>query len=371
MVRSWMNYVGAPLLILMGVFPRYWDPDLSTAKTMAGLLWRGMAFDDPPRERRYRRRYRDASLRAAPAPCAGYRRHRGSRRAAARPFAGGDLPRPRGAGIKRGGIATNVPSTVAGSSLMKDSLRIATKEVRENLYGVTGSLWALFCAIALALTSSNLLLTDERLSFSDQSEILYTVTSLAPILGLLAAGMLATSSVAGKKGWATLESMLLPTKRGTLLLGKVCGVMAAWLLTFVISAPYILVAGFRTSVPWAALVYTFVLGDLCVAGFAALIVGISTLSRSGRGVKLISSAIFTAMAAPTLLGAASKESWFGEAYNALSPIAQARLSLESVIVDKESVLVQLPHIGALAAFALIAGVFATFAARGGLAPRTL
>jgi ABC-type transport system involved in multi-copper enzyme maturation permease subunit len=255
---------------------------------------------------------------------------------------------------------------------MKDSLRIATKEVRENLYGVTGSLWALFCAIALALTSSNLLLTDERLSFSDQSEILYTVTSLAPILGLLAAGMLATSSVAGKKGWATLESMLLlPTRRGTLLLGKVCGVMAAWLLTFVISAPYILVAGFGTSVPWAALLYTFVLGDLCVAGFAALIVGISTLSRSWRGVKLISSAIFIAMAAPTLLGAASKESWFGEAYNALSPIAQARLSLESVIVDKESLLVQLPHIGALAAFALIAGVFATFAARGGLAPRTL
>lgn len=106
MVRSWMNYVGAPLLILMGVFPRYRDPDLSTAKTtpliVAGLLWRGPAFDDPPRERRYRRRYRDGSFRAAPAPCAGYRRHRGSRRAAARPLAGGDLLRPRGAGIKRG-----------------------------------------------------------------------------------------------------------------------------------------------------------------------------------------------------------------------------------------------------------------------------
>jgi hypothetical protein len=71
-----------------------------------------------------------------------------------------------------------------------------------------------------------------------------------------------------------------------------------------------------------------------------------------------------AMAAPTLLGTALQSSWFGDTYNVLSPVAQARLSLDSVIVDKESLLVQLPHIGALAAFAMIAGVFAAFAARG-------
>lgn len=330
---------------------------------MAGLLWRELPFDDPQRERRYRRRYRDGSLRAAPASGAGYRRHRGSRRAAACPPAGGGLLRLHGAGGKRDGIVTNAPTTVAGGSLLRDSLHIATKQVRDNLYGTAGSMWALFSAIALALTSSDLLLTGERLSLSDQSEVLYTVTSLALVLGLLVAGMLDTGSVAGERGWATLESMLLrPTKRGALLLGKVWVVMAAWPLIFIISAPYILVAGFGTSVPWAALIYTFVLGNLCVAGFAALIVGISALSRSGRGVKLSSSAILIAMAAPTLLGVASQESWFGKAYNALSPVAHARFSLESVIVDKEGLLVQLPHIGALAAFAIIAGVFAAFCA---------
>jgi hypothetical protein len=50
--------------------------------------------------------------------------------------------------------------------------------------------------------------------------------------------------------------------------------------------------------------------------------------------------------------------------NAVSPVAQARLSLDSVIVDKESLLVQLPHIGASAAFAML-GVIAVFGKRTG------
>ena len=75
-------------------------------------------------------------------------------------------------------------------------------------------------------------------------------------------------------------------------------------------------------------------------------------------------AIFIAMAAPTLLGTAMQKSWFGNIYNSLSPVAQSRHSLHSVILDKEGLLVQLPHIGALAAFAVLAVVFAAFAARG-------
>ena len=258
----------------------------------------------------------------------------------------------------------NARATATGSSFVKDLLSIATKEVKQNIYDARSSMWAVLCGIVLSLTSSDLLLSGKELSLLEQSEILYIVMSLAIGLGLIVAGIFAANPVAAEKEWMTLESMLLtPTKRGALLFGKVWGVMVMWLLIFVISAPYILVAGFGTSVVWAALIYTFVLGTLCVAGFASLTVGISALSRSGRGVTLVSMAILIAMAAPTLLGTALQKSWFGETYNALSPLAQASLSLESVIVDKESLLAQLPHIGALAAFAVIAGVFAAFAAR--------
>jgi hypothetical protein len=111
----------------------------------------------------------------------------------------------------------------------------------------------------------------------------------------------------------------------------------------------------------AGLVYTFVLGALCVADFAALIVGASALACSGRGVTLGALAVFIAMAAPALLGSVLQKSWFGNLYNALSPFAQARLSLDGVIVDKESLLLQLPHIGALVAFVVIAAAFAAFA----------
>ena len=253
--------------------------------------------------------------------------------------------------------------SVEKSSFLKDSLIVATKEIKESLYGVKGSMWAVLSAILLSLMSY-LLMTDKELSLLDQTEMLYIVTSLSVGLGLLVAGILGGDAVAGERERSTLESALLtPVSRGSLVAGKVWAILVAWLLIFAISAPYILVVGTGSTVSAPALIYTFALGTLCVAGFAALGVGLSALASSGRSVTLGSLAIFIGMAAPTLLGTALQKSWFGSIYNAVSPFAQVRLSLDSVIVDKESLPVQLPHIGALIAFVAIAVVFAAIATR--------
>ena len=351
-MRRWLNHAGSLVLISIGIWLYSWDPEFPAAGDptpallllIVGLLWGGLALDDPLRGRGHHRWFRDGSLRAGPARGAGYRRHRSSWHPAARSFAGGE----------RTVAAMGAPAAFAGGPFARDALRIATKEARGNLYGARVSMWAVLSGIVLSLMSSDLLLTGREPSLLEQSECLYVVTSLAVGLGLLVAGILAADSVAHGKERA----------RGALLLGKVWGVIAAWLLIFVISVPYILVVGFGPSVPWAALTYTFVLGSLCVAGFATLIVGISALSRSGRGVMLASVAMFIVMTAPTLLGTALQKSWFGALYNTLSPFAQVRLALDGAIADKESLLAQLPHIGALAAFATIAAVVAAFAVRG-------
>lgn len=259
----------------------------------------------------------------------------------------------------------NASAAIAGGSFLRDSVRIGTKEVQGSLYSIRGSMWALFSAVVLNLTSSHLLLTGNELSSSGQNEILYVVASLAIGLGLLVAGVSAAEPVTGKKERVMLDGMVLvPTKRGALLLGKVWGAIALWFLIFVVSAPHILLVGLGAGVPWAGLIHTLILGTFCVASFATLTVGIRALSGSGRGVMLASTAILVAMAVPTLLGNALQKSWLGRTYDALSPVAQARLSLENVIVDKETLLAQLPHLGALAAFMAVAGVFASFAARG-------
>src|SRR5919202_493835 len=152
-------------------------------------------------------------------------------------------------------------------------------------------MWAVLCALVLSLMSY-LLLTDKELSLLDQTEMLYIVTSLSVGRALLA-----------------------PIGRGSLVAGKIWAVLAAWLSIFAISAPYILVVGAGSTVSAPALIYTFALGTLCVAGFAALLVGLSALLGSGRSVTLGSLAIFVAMAAPTLLGTALQKSWFGAVYN--------------------------------------------------------
>jgi hypothetical protein len=361
MRRGWINYAGAFVLILTGIFLYSLDPNFQIAGAtplalllfIAGLVWGGLALNDPLTRRGYHR-FRDGSLRAGPSHEAGYRTHRSSTYVAAR-FAGRELLRTRGAERGRGGVAIDA-SAAAGGSFAKDSLRIAAREAGGNFYSARGSMWAVLSGIVLSLMSSNLLLTGEEFSRSEQSQVLCTITSLAVGLGLLVAGILAADPVADEKERATSE--------GALLFGKVWGVASTWLVIFGISAPYILVVGFGTSVYWTALVYTFVLGGFCVTGYATLIVGISALSRSGCGVTLASVAIFIVMTAPTLLGTALDESWFGAICNALSPFAQVRIVLDSAIADKESLLVQLPHIGALAAFATIAAIFAAFAVRG-------
>ena len=258
----------------------------------------------------------------------------------------------------------STPTTFKGHSFTRESLRVAKKEVEENLYAVRGSMWAVLAALVLSLMSY-LLLTDKELSLLDQSEMLYIITSLAIGLGLLVVGILAGDAVAGERERATLESVLLtPIGRGSLVAGKIWAVVASWFVIFAISAPYILVVSAGTNLSIPALLYTFILGTLCVAGFATLIVGISCLASTGRGVTLAALSIFIAMAAPTLLGTVLQKSWFGAIYNVLSPFAQVRLSLDSVIVDKEGLLVQLPHLLGLAAFLVVTGAFAAISARG-------
>jgi ABC-2 type transport system permease protein len=242
-------------------------------------------------------------------------------------------------------------------------LRIALKESKESLYAVRGSVWAVLSASVLSLMSY-LLLTDQELSLLDQSEMLYIIASLTVGLGLLVSGILASDSVAGERERTTLEGLLLtPIGRGPLMLGKIGAILASWLLVFVISTPYILVVGSGAGLSGEALLYTFLLGTLCIAGFTTLTVGISCLVGSGRSATLAAMAILIAMAAPTLLGTVLQNSWFGTIYNALSPFAQVRLSLDSVIVDKEGISIQLAHIVILVFFVILAGAFAMIAAR--------
>ena len=362
-----MNYLGALLMILVGVSLYSWNPGFPTVGTptlalpliIAGLLWGGLALNEPLRERRRHPRSPSGSFRVVPALGTGHRRHRGSLHAPAHRSAAKNLLRTS--------EAMDAPATAASGSVVKGALRIAAKEAKENLHGARVSMWAVLCAIVLALASSGLLLTGREVSPLDQREILCIVTSLAVGLGLLVTVLLAADPVVGEQRRATLEGIPpAPTKRGALLLGKVLGVMPAWLLIFAVSAPFVLVVGFGTGVSWVALTYAFVLGTLCVVGFAALTAGLGALSRSGRGVVpvFLAVAVFVATTIPALLGTTLRKSWFGDAYDTLSPVARAKLSLEGVIVGKEGLLAQLPHIGALTVFAAITGVFAALAARG-------
>lgn len=251
----------------------------------------------------------------------------------------------------------------ANRSFLEETILVAGKEIRESIFGVRGSMWAVISALVLSLMSY-LLLTDAELSLLDQSEMLYIVSSLSVGLGMLVTGILAGDSIAGERERSTLEGVLLtPIRLGSLVAGKVGAVLAGWLLIFAVSAPYILVVGSGSTVALPALAYTFALGTLCVGAFAALVVGMSSVARSGRGVTLGALAVFLGMAAPTLLGTVLQKSWFGNIYNFVSPFAQVRLSLDSVIVDKEPFLLQLPHLTALFGFAALTIAFLVFAAR--------
>ena len=154
---------------------------------------------------------------------------------------------------------------------------IARKEAGELLLDLRGQAWLL--AMAVALSAFGLLLIGSaELSLLDNAQVVYDMTGIVTALGALLALVVGVDGIGGERERGSLVPLLLtPASRGGILLGKIGGVAAAWVVMLLLAAPYIWAVGSTGQNLWDGMVVVLLLGTPVVWVSACL------ASASGPG----------------------------------------------------------------------------------------
>lgn len=222
---------------------------------------------------------------------------------------------------------------------------IARKEGGDLLLSLRGLGWLLTMAVVLSVFGL-LLVGNTELSLLDNAQVVYDMGGIVTALGALLAVVVGTDSVAGERERGTLVPLLLtPISRSGILLGKLGGQAIAWAAMYVLAMPYLWAVGStgQNLVDGAACVA--LLGTPVVLGFGFLAMGLGACLASARSSLLTGLIFLLLSASPLLLGPSLRQSAVGRAFDAINPFSGALNAYDAVIIDSQSVLAQLPHVG--------------------------
>ncbi|MCX5698637.1 MAG: ABC transporter permease subunit [Candidatus Omnitrophica bacterium] len=238
------------------------------------------------------------------------------------------------------------------------------KELREQLYTWKGTLWLVISSLVFSLISY-LLLTDKELSLLDQTEMMWMLAKVIIGIGLLIISIVASSIISNEFEKETAESLFLsPIKMKDFVLGKLLASLTMWFFIFIVSIPYILVTSAGTKLFFPFLAYIFLLGTIGVLGFIMLIFAISLLFRSSKNTLTTSLIVLLAFAIPSLFSTTLKNNSFALALSKANPIDNIFSSLDNVLVDYQTSLLQnAQFIFPLVLFCLITLIFLVYASK--------
>jgi len=207
------------------------------------------------------------------------------------------------------------------------------KEIRAELSTWKGMLWLVVSSILFSFTSY-LLLTNQELSLLDQTELMWLLGKIIIGVALLIVTIDASSILNVEFEKETAESVFLaPVCLKDILTGKLLAALTLWAAIFVVSVPYIVVTSAGSHLTMAFLSYVALLGTLGAFGVVVLILAISLLYRSTKNTITTSLIILLALAAPALFASNLKTDAVSQAVSAANPIDNIFNSLDYVLVD--------------------------------------
>lgn len=217
---------------------------------------------------------------------------------------------------------------------------IFLKEIRAELYTWKSTLWLLISSLIFSFTSY-LLLTNKELSLLDQTEMLWLLSKIIISTGLLIVIIDASSIITNEFEKETAESLFLaPLSIKDFILGKFLASIALWLTVFIVSVPYMLVTSVGSHLAVPFIIYVFLLGTFCGAGFIMMIFGFSFLFRSSKNVLTTSLIIALAFTIPAMFASTLKNNSLSIFLSEINPIDNVFSSLDNVLVDYKTALGQ-------------------------------
>lgn len=238
------------------------------------------------------------------------------------------------------------------------------KEIRAELYTWKSTIWLLIASLLFSFTSY-LLLTDKELSLLDQTELLLLLGKIIIGVSLLITTIDASSIITSEFEKETAESIFLsPVSLKEFVLGKLCASLSLWVLIYIISIPYIIVASSGSKLAVSFLIYTALLGTIAVVGFILIIFAISLLYRSSKNTLTTSLILILVFVIPALFSSPLKGNAIIGFFSKINPIDNVFSSLDNVLVDYQtSVLQNLKYLLPLLGFLLFGGLLLAIAMR--------
>jgi ABC-type transport system involved in multi-copper enzyme maturation permease subunit len=227
---------------------------------------------------------------------------------------------------------------------MRTIILIAGKESGELLKSGRGLAWLLALSIILSALSL-LLVSNTELSLLDNAQVVYMVMGTITALGALLAVVLGSDAIAGEKERGSLVPLLLaPISTGDIVFGKMGGQLVAWVVTYLLSLPYLWAVGSSGQNLVEAVVYLALLGTPVVLGFGFYSLGLSARFRSVRAALITALITLVLLASPLLLGPGLRQSVIGKVFDAVNPFSAAVNSFDSIVIDSQPLSMQLGRV---------------------------
>lgn len=218
---------------------------------------------------------------------------------------------------------------------------IARKESGELLKSGRGLAWLLALSVVLSVLSL-LLVSNTELSLLDNAQVVYMVMGTITALGALLAVVLGGDAIAGERERGSLVPLLLaPLSTGDIVLGKMGGQAVAWIVTYLLSLPYLWAVGSSGQNLVEAIGYLALLGTPVVLGFGFYSLGLSARLGSVRAALITALITLMLLASPLLLGPGLRQSTIGKVFDTVNPFSAAVNSFDSVVIDSQPFSMQL------------------------------
>lgn len=218
---------------------------------------------------------------------------------------------------------------------------IARKESGELLQSGRGLAWLLALSVILSVLSL-LLVSNTELSLLDNAQVVYMVMGTITALGALLAVVLGSDAIAGERERGSLVPLLLaPLSTTDIVFGKMGGQVVAWVVTYLLSLPYLWAVGSSGQNLAEAIGYLALLGTPVVLGFGFYALGLSARFGSVRAALITALITLMLLASPLLLGPGLRQSVIGKAFDAVNPFSAAVNSFDSVVIDSQPLSMQL------------------------------
>ncbi len=215
---------------------------------------------------------------------------------------------------------------------------IIKKEFKESLYENKG-IWMMVISACILSVLCLLVVNMKEGNSLAQCDILQYAIKACMFITLVISMVLGSSSFVSEREENTLESLLLtPISKLNLTLAKYFGVLIIGFVLYAVSIPYLIAIGAGSGLVLSAVLFTFLAGGILLIAFTSISIALSIVLKTSKASILTSTLLLIILTLPAFAKGLFKFSVVGKFFMQIDPMANCFNLMNSILIEKTSVL---------------------------------